>query len=137
MMASSSAITTRMVTRWFLGSVLVGRWWWRRSCQRTSWSSSSSWRRSSASIEDDDRLAVGRHRIGVALRLVELDLGHRRLGDQRPDAVVVGLVGELGELLVDDAQLLAQGPQAGADPAEPTFDEPVRHAGECRRGLSH
>jgi hypothetical protein len=51
---------------------------------------------------------VPRHGIGVALGLVVLPVGQRGLGDQGPQASVVGLLGQLRELVVGDPQLLPE-----------------------------
>jgi hypothetical protein len=48
------------------------------------------------------------HGVGVALGLAVLAPGEGRLRHERPEARVVGLVGEVVELLVGDAELLAQ-----------------------------
>jgi hypothetical protein len=44
----------------------------------------------------------------VALVVTELPVGERRLRDEGADPGVVGFVGEVAELLVDDPQLLAK-----------------------------
>ena len=72
----------------------------------------------------DDMGAVLGHRVGMCLRVVVLVGGARRLGDERPQAHVVGFVGELRELFVDDAQLFAQPSQADARLLQSTFDQP-------------
>jgi hypothetical protein len=51
---------------------------------------------------------VALHGVGVALGLAVLAAGDGRLGHQRPQAGVVGFAGEVLELFVGDAQLLAQ-----------------------------
>ena len=69
-------------------------------------SSRASWRSSSSAIDVSTswrRAAIA----AAALGLVVLTLGQGRLGDQRTDAGVVRLVGQLRQLLVDDGQLLA------------------------------
>jgi len=55
--------------------------------------------------------AVAAHRGGVLLRLAVIALGQRRLGHHRPEASVVGFVGEDGELLVGHSQLGAELPE--------------------------
>ncbi len=69
--------------------------------------------------------------VGVALGVEVLAAGERAVGDDRPEPGVVGLVGEVGLLLVVNPQLLAQGAQPAAHAAEPTLDEPLRHEGQC------
>src|SRR5690606_11568008 len=56
----------------------------------------------------DDVLAMARHGGGVLAGIVRLLGGARRLGDQRPDRLVLGVAGEHVELLVDLRQLGAQ-----------------------------
>jgi hypothetical protein len=53
-----------------------------------------------------DVATVPRHRVGVPLRVLVIALRQRRLGDRRPQARVIGLVDEVAELLVRDAQVL-------------------------------
>ena len=53
--------------------------------------------------------------------------GTGRLGHQRPDAHVTGLVGELRQLLVDDRKFVAQVSQAGAGLLQTSFDQPIAH----------
>ena len=69
-------------------------------------------------------------------RLAVLALGHRRLGDQGPEAGVVGGFVEVQELLVGDAQLFAELLQPLSDLAEASFDLSLRHlpsVGRCER----
>ena len=47
--------------------------------------------------------AVAAHGLRVLAGLAQLPLCDRSLGDKRSDARVLGLVGEVRELLVDDA----------------------------------
>ena len=62
------------------------------------------------------------HGVGVTSRLAVLALGEGGLRHERTDAGVVGLTGELCELLVDDRQFGAQVAQAGRHLAQPAFD---------------
>ena len=95
-------------------------------------SRSWSWVRSSSAIEVDEVGAVLGHRVGVPLGVTGLDAGVRRLGHQRPDAHVVGLVAQVGELLVGDAQLLAQRLQPAAHLTQLALDRPTPHMpAEC------
>ena len=105
-----------------------------RAAQAISSSSRASWRCSSSAI--DASTSWRRAAIAAAwpLGVVVLTLGQRRLRDQRADAGVVGLVVELRQLLVDDGQLLPQGPQPLADAREPALDQPLRHRPQCRQG---
>ena len=56
----------------------------------------------------DDVLAVAAHRVHVAAGVDRLVRPRRTVGDERPHVEVVGVVGEVGELLVDRAQLVAE-----------------------------
>src|SRR4051794_27122875 len=100
MMASSSAMTTRVVT-WLplsLGS-----------------------RRSGLGHQAVEQLVLGLlepadlvdhpgpvalHRLSMALRVLVLPVGQGRLRHERPQAGVVGGLGEVAELLVGDGELL-------------------------------
>ena len=57
------------------------------------------------------RVAVAGERVGVAAGVPRLDVGQRRLGDQRAQPDVLGLLLEEGQLLVGDGEL-------GAHPLE-------------------
>ncbi len=67
------------------------------------------------------------HRVGVGLGVVIFIRSTGRLGDERADSHVAGLVGELRKLLVDDTQLLAKSPQAHTDLLEASFEQPISH----------
>ena len=75
--------------------------------------------------------AVAAHGVGVLLGLAVLLLGQWRLGHQRPDAGVVGLVGEVRELLVGHPQLLAELPQAVGHLGEATLEQGPGHGGDA------
>ena len=66
---------------------------------------------------------VTAHRVGVLLGLTMLLLGQRRLRDQGPDAGVVGLVGEVSELLVGHPQLLTEMADAVGHLGEAALDQ--------------
>lgn len=72
--------------------------------------------------------AVALHRIGVTLGLAVLAPGERRLGHERAEPGLLGLVGQMGELLVGHAQLGSQRLEAVAHLDEAAFDERVGHA---------
>src|SRR3954453_12489910 len=123
MMASSSAINTRV------GNAGSPSWF---GCM---WSGGLGGRAGDQAVEQlvlralerlelgDDVRAVPAHRVGVLLGLAVLLLGERCLGDQGPDAGVVGLVGEVRELLLGHAQLLAEVAQAVGHLGEATLDQ--------------
>jgi hypothetical protein len=66
---------------------------------------------------------VAPHRFDVLAGLAQLPLGDRGLGNESPDARVVGLVGEVRELLVDDAELFVEVFEAAAHLDEAPLDE--------------
>lgn len=72
---------------------------------------------------------VTHHCIRVPLGLTVVALREGRLGHQRPQACVVGLLGQLGVLLVCDPQLGPQLAQARGDVVEATFQQRSGHAG--------
>jgi 4-alpha-glucanotransferase len=76
--------------------------------------------------------SVARHGVGVQLRLAMLDPRSGSLCHECPQAEVVGLVGEVRQLLVDDAQFFTQLPQPDTDLAQSTLDEP--HGAQCTGG---
>ena len=103
-MASSSAITTRVGTGEDLrrcSGRFSGRA--RRSAGRAGRPACARAARCSTAPRRG-----GAHGVGVALGLAVLVLGQRRLGHQGPQAGVVGLLGEVAQLLVGDGQLLAE-----------------------------
>lgn len=67
------------------------------------------------------------HRVGVALRVAELAIGHRRLGDEGAQPRVVGLVGEVSELLVGDGELFSQLLEPPAHFGEAALDVTAGH----------
>ena len=72
----------------------------------------------------------------MALRLAEVGVGQWSLGDERPQAVIFGFVGQLLALLVDHGQLVTQGAQARRDLFQPPFDQETWHNRQCRDGVS-
>ena len=67
----------------------------------------------------------------MTLRVAELAVGQGRLRHQRSQAGVVGLIGELDELLADDTQFLPERAQAPGNIAETSFDQDFAHICEC------
>ena len=65
--------------------------------------------------------------VGVAAHLVRLGLGERRLGNERPQAGVLGLGGEHRALLVGDREFGAQTLQAIAHVDEPALQQGLGH----------
>lgn len=63
------------------------------------------------------------HGRGGPLGLTVLVIGERGLRHEGTDARVVGDVGEVGELLVRDRELLSQRPESAADHPEAAFDQ--------------
>jgi 4-alpha-glucanotransferase len=72
-------------------------------------------------------LAMGRHGVCVCLRLPIVVTSTGSLGNQGTDAQVVGVVSEMGELIVDDAQFVAQGAQARGRLPQSSLDQPFAH----------
>jgi hypothetical protein len=79
----------------------------------------------------EDLGTVPLHRIGVALGVLVLPLGQRRLRHQRAEPGVVRGLGQVGELLVRHRQLVAELLEARADLGEATLDEGPGHARQC------
>jgi len=75
----------------------------------------------------EDLGAVTMHRIGMALGVVVLPVGEGRLRDERPEPRVVGRLGQVAELLVGHGQLVAQLLEARADVGQAAFDEGPGH----------
>ena len=98
----------------------------------SSRSSSSSWRLLEAADLVEDLGAVPLHGIGVALGVLVLTVGERRLGHERPQPGVVGGLGEVPELLLGHGQLLAELLEARADLGEAALDEGPGHRGSVR-----
>jgi len=80
--------------------------------------------------------AVLRHCIGVGLSVVVVMRGAVGLRYQRTNTHVVGFIGELSELFVDDAELFAKLTQARRCLLETSFDEPLCHCASLR-SLKH
>lgn len=75
----------------------------------------------------EDLGAVAAHGIGMPLGFLVLPLGQGRLGDKRAQAGVVGGLGEVGQLVLGDRQLLAQLAKAGGDLRQAALDEGSGH----------
>lgn len=67
--------------------------------------------------------------VGVALGARVFVPGQRGLGDERPDAGIVGRVREDENLLVEHGQLLTAADEPVVDIAERSFDEGPAHRG--------
>src|SRR5436190_18935575 len=68
-------------------------------------------------------VAAADHGVGVPLGLVVLAVGQRGLRHQRPQAGIVGLLHEDGQLLVQDSEFVAGAPQAVVDLPQPALDQ--------------
>ena len=62
-----------------------------------------------------------------------LVVGEGRFGDERLQLRVICLAGEVGELLVDDRELLPKLLQATAELGKAALDQRARHLAQCRR----
>ena len=65
--------------------------------------------------------------VGVAAGVARLDVGERRLGHQRPEADVLGLLLEERELLVGDRELGADALEPFAHVDEASLEDGLRH----------
>lgn len=74
-------------------------------------------------------VAVAAHGLGVALGLAMGLLGSGSFRDQRPEAGLVGLVGEVGELLLGNGEITRDRPQAVRYVSQTPFDESAAHDG--------
>ena len=79
--------------------------------------------------------AMPKHGIRVALRVMVLAVGQRRLGHQRPEPGVVGGLGQVLQLLVGDGELLAELAQARRHLGQASLHEGPGHARQCTRPL--
>ena len=68
------------------------------------------------------------HRVDVLSGFTQLAVGARGLGNQRADPSVIGVVGEMAELLVDDAQFFVEMFESAAHFNEPPLDELAGHS---------
>lgn len=75
------------------------------------------------------------HRIRVALGLVVLSVGQRRLGHQRPQPGIVGRLGQVGQLLLGHGQVVPELAEPAGDLREATFDEGPGHRRAVYVGL--
>lgn len=80
--------------------------------------------------------AVRSHRVGVRLRLAEVVACAGCLCHQGSDLEVAGVVGEMRQLVVDHAQLVAKAAQAGRDLPKAAFHESLSHGRQCREPIS-
>lgn len=78
--------------------------------------------------------AMALHGLGVPLGVVVLAVREWCLRQERAQPGVVRGVGEVGQLLVGDPQVVAELPQARGDLREAALDEGPGHRGECRSG---
>jgi 4-alpha-glucanotransferase len=72
-------------------------------------------------------LPVSRHRISVGLRLPVVVSGARCLGHQRPETQVVGVVGQVCQLVINHPQLVAQRAETYRCLPQPSFDQALAH----------
>ena len=70
---------------------------------------------------------VAAHGLGVARRLAMLAFGERRLGDQRPQSGVIGLVRELSQLLVGHGEISTKPLQLPGHVRQPPLDQGPTH----------
>lgn len=72
-------------------------------------------------------IAVTTHRFGMALGLVVFLFGQRCLGNQSPQAGLIGLIGEVRKLLVGNGKLTRDGLHAVGNVSKTPFDEGAAH----------
>lgn len=70
------------------------------------------------------------HRLGVTSSDAMLPFSERGLGNERSEASIVGLVGEMGQLLVGNCQFVTQVAQLDIDFREPPLQCRPCHGGE-------
>jgi hypothetical protein len=78
----------------------------------------------------DDFIAMATHRVGMTSGDPVLALGEWRLRDQRSKPSVIGLIGEMSELFVDNGQFVAKVPKLRTDLNEPLLQHGPCHGGE-------
>ena len=71
------------------------------------------------------------HGVGMPFGIPVVEAGPRRLGHQSAPLQIIGLVGQVGVLLIDDAQFVAQRSQSLAHLPQSTFDPAVAHRRRC------
>src|SRR3954454_20492066 len=129
MMASSSAITTRVGTGW------VPFCWPSEPAAYCEGSVRSSVARGGEPVEEvvlgplhlldggTDGIAVAGHGLGVARCGAMFLLGQRRLRHQGPQTSLVGVVGQAAALIVADGELRSGLPQPFGQLGQPLFDQ--------------
>lgn len=75
-------------------------------------------------------VAVTFHGLGVTSSGAMLPFGEWSLGNERPEASIVGLVGEMGQLLVGNRQFMTQVAQQDTDLGKPPLQCRPCHGGE-------
>lgn len=78
---------------------------------------------------DEHVLTMLSHRVDVSLSVSRFDSGAGRLGHERTNRLIVGVVAKVAELLVDDRNLRSQRLQPRPVLREPTLDQSVAHEG--------
>jgi len=71
------------------------------------------------------------HGVGMALGIAVVEAGPWGLGHESAPLQIIGLVGQVGVLLVDDSQFIAQRSQSLAHLPQSTFDPAVAHRPRC------
>jgi len=71
------------------------------------------------------------HGFGMALGIAILHTGHRGFRHHGAYLQIIGFIGQVGVLLVDDAQLVAQHPESFTHLPQSTFDPACAHRRRC------
>lgn len=82
----------------------------------------------------DHAVAMGAHRLDVPPGVPVLEVGSGGFRDEGSQTLVVGVVGQVRELLLDDPQFFAQATQAVAGLAETPLDQTLSHGRSLRTG---
>lgn len=81
-------------------------------------------------------VSMAHHGLSVAPGVAVLAVGHRRFGHQRTKPGLVGIVGEVQELLLGHCQIMAEALEPAPHLDQPPFDVDPRHGLSVRRSVN-